>query len=219
MKKLDTSKLNRNLLSERVYEELEENILNGSLAPGDALPEIPLAEEFGVSRTPVREAIRNLELEGLVRSIPNRGTLVVGISAKDIDDIYAIRGYVEGLAARWAAEHVTAEQLGQMQNVVALQEFYAGRGDFVQVWQLDTRFHQLLYQASGSHVLRQTLSNLHRYIQRVRELSIKKPGRAGPSVREHRSVLEAIEKRNGKEAESRMASHIHNAHANIQSGV
>lgn len=219
MKKLDTSNLNRSLLSERVFEEIQESILNGDFAPGDPLPEIKLSEQLGVSRTPVREAIGKLELEGLVKSIPNRGTLVIGISEKDIDDIYTIRMYVEGLAAKWAAQHITDEQLEQMRSIVELQEFYVEKKDILQVWQLDSRFHQLLYKASGSHVLRHTLSNLHRYIQRVRELSIKKPGRAIPSVCEHRSILEAIEKHDGELAEKLTSEHIRNAHQNIQKGI
>jgi len=111
MKKLDTASMNRTLLSERVFEEIQNSILNGDLAPGDPLPEIKLSEELGVSRTPVREAIGKLELEGLVRTIPNRGAMVVGISEKDIDDIFTIRMYVEGLAARWAAQYITEPQL------------------------------------------------------------------------------------------------------------
>ncbi len=219
MKKLDTSGLNRSSLSERVFEEIEESILNGELAPGDSLPEIKLSEELGVSRTPVREAIGKLELEGLVKTIPNRGTVAVGISEKDIDDIYTIRMYVEGLAAKWAAQHITEEQLDEMRTVVELQEFYVGKRDFLQIWQLDSRFHSLLYKASGSHALRQILSNLHHYIQRVRELSIKKPGRAIPSVQEHRNILEAIEKRDGELAEKLTAEHIRNAHRNIETGI
>ncbi|MFT8887386.1 MAG: GntR family transcriptional regulator [Ethanoligenens sp.] len=219
MKKLDTSNLSRHSLSERVFEEIQESILNGALSPGDPLPEIKLSEELGVSRTPVREALGKLELEGLVKSIPNRGTLVIGISEKDIDDIYTIRMYVEGLAAKWAAQHIADEQLNQLRSIVELQEFYVEKKDFLQVWQLDSRFHQLLYKASGSHVLRHTLSNLHRYIQRVRELSIKKPGRAIPSVREHRNILESIIKQDGELAEKLTFEHIRNAHQNIQKGI
>lgn len=219
MKKLDTSNISRSLLSERVYEAIEESILDGDLAPGDPLPEIRISEELGVSRTPVREAIGKLELEGLVKSIPNRGSLVVGISEKDIDDIYTLRMHIEGLAAKWAAEHSTDEQLEQLRGIVELQEFYVQRGGALQVWQLDTRFHKLLYQSSGSHVLQQTLSNFHHYIQRARELSIKKPGRAVPSVQEHRAIMEAIERHDSAAAERLTAEHIRNAHENILKGV
>ena len=216
MRKLDTSNLSRSSLSEQVFEEIQDSILNGDFAPGDPLPEIKLSEELGVSRTPVREAIGKLELEGLVRAIPNRGTLVIGISGKDIDDIYTIRMYVEGLAAKWAAEHITDQQLEELRSVVELQEFYVEKRDFLQVWQLDSRFHCLLYDASGSPVLKQILSNLHHYIQRVRERSINRPGRAIPSVQEHRSILEAIEQHDGELAEKLSCEHICNAHQSIR---
>lgn len=216
MKKLDTANMSRTLLSERVFEELQNSILNGDLAPGDPLPEIRLSEEMGVSRTPVREAIGKLELEGLVRTIPNRGTMVVGISEKDIDDIFTIRMYVEGLAARWAAQYVTEQQLEEMRSIVDLQAFYVEKEDFLQIWQLDSRFHSLLYNASGSPVLKQVLSSLHHYIQRVRELSIMRPGRAVSSVQEHQNILSAIEGHNGELAEKLTCEHIRNAHQNIQ---
>lgn len=216
MKKLDTSNLSRSSLAEQVYEEIQNNILNGDLAPGDPLPEIRLSEELGVSRTPVREAIAKLEMEGLVKTIPNRGALVVGISEKDIDDIYIIRMLVEGLAAKWAAQDITADQLEELRSIVELQEFYVEKGEPLQICQLDSRFHKLLYQASGSHVLKQVLSTLHHYIQRARELSVEKPERAVPSVGEHRSILEAIERHDGALAEKLTSEHIHNAHQSIQ---
>ena len=88
----------------QVYKELEKAILSGELAPGDSLVEMKLAAQMGVSRTPVREALLQLELENLVKHIPNRGAVVVGISEKDIEDIYTLRMRIEGLAVRWAAE-------------------------------------------------------------------------------------------------------------------
>lgn len=216
MKKLDITNLSSRSLSERVFEEIQNSILNGELTPGEPLPEIKLSEELGVSRTPVREAIGKLELEGLVKSIPNRGTLVIGISEKDIDDIYMIRMYIEGLAAKWASQNVTDQQLEQLRGIVELEEFYVNKKDIWQVWQLDSKFHQLLYEASGSHILKHMLSDLHHFIQRIREISIRKPGRAGPSVTEHRNILEAIEKHDGELAEKLTYEHIRNAHQNIQ---
>lgn len=217
MKKLDTSDIKQASLSEQVFEEIQNSILNGELKPGDPLPEIKISEELGVSRTPVREALRKLELEGLVKTIPNRGTLVVGISEKDIEDIYIIREYIEGLAAKWAAKYMTGEQLEEMQGIVELQEFYANKNDYFQVWQLDSRFHYKLYQASGSRVLKQTLTSMHHYIQRARELSVSREGRAVTSVQEHKNILDAIAKRDGELAEKLAVEHIFKAHRNIHS--
>lgn len=215
MKRLNTEKINDNSLTGQVFKSLQNDILNGVLAPGDAMTEQKLCDELGVSRTPVREALGKLELEGLVRTVPNRGAVVVGICEKDIADIYTIRMYIEGLAARWSAENITDEQLDTLRSIVELQEFYAERRDMMQIWQLDTRFHQLIYESCRSGVLQITLSNFHRYIQKARELSIKKPGRAQPSVREHREILEAVAAHDGALAERLMTKHIENAKNNI----
>jgi DNA-binding GntR family transcriptional regulator len=215
LKRVGSEKINDNSLTGQVFKALQNDILNGVLAPGDALTEQKLCDELGVSRTPVREALSKLELERLVRTVPNRGAVVVGITEKDIADIYTIRMYIEGLAARWSAENITDAQLGTLRSIVELQEFYAERGDMMQIWQLDTRFHELIYESCSSGVLQVTLSNFHRYIQKARELSIKKPGRAQPSVREHRAILEAVAAHDGALAEKLMTEHIGNAKNNI----
>jgi DNA-binding GntR family transcriptional regulator len=214
LNKLESSRQS-NSLTEQVFKVLQNDILNGVIPPGDALTELKLCEELGVSRTPVREAIRKLELEGLVHSVPNKGAVVVGISEKDISDIYLIRMELEGLAAKLSAENITVEQLEQLRNIVELQEFYVSRGDFLQVWQLDTRFHELIYFSGKSRVLQTTLSNFHHYIQKARELSIKKPGRALNSVKEHRAILEAIESHDTLLAERLTNEHIYNAKSNM----
>ena len=101
-------------LGSRVFQKIRDNILNGTYKENDELRETAIGKELGVSRTPVREALRQLELEGLVTIIPNRGAYVSGISHKDIWDIYKIRSMLEGLCARWAAEHITEEQLPKL---------------------------------------------------------------------------------------------------------
>lgn len=219
MKKLGSSKLGSHSLTDQVFESLQNDILNGVLYPGDALIENHISEELGVSRTPVREAISRLELGGLVKTVPNKGALVVGIQDKDIQDIYTIRMYIEGLASKWAADHITGEQLAQLRNIVELQEFYLERSNYAQIWQLDTRFHRLIFDACNSAILRNTLSNFHHFIQKARELSIKKPGRAKPSVHEHLLILEALEKHDADLAEKLTFEHIRNAKNNLQQGV
>jgi DNA-binding GntR family transcriptional regulator len=98
-----------NSLGTRVFKQLQNDIINGEYQPGDYLTETKLSEELGVSRTPIREALKQLELEGLVKSTPGRGVTVQGISTKDIEDIYTIRMMIEGLAARWATEKITSK--------------------------------------------------------------------------------------------------------------
>ena len=107
-------------LSSRVFHTIRENILSGKYATDEELKEKSIGEELGVSRTPVREALRQLELEGLVTIIPNKGAYVVGISQKDIRDIYEIRSRLEGLCARWACDNITKDQLDELEENIYL---------------------------------------------------------------------------------------------------
>ena len=108
----------------RVFRRLREDILSGVYQEQDELREITIGEELGVSRTPVREALRQLELEGLVTIIPNKGAYVTGISRKDVADIYKIRSMLEGMCARWATEHITEKQIEELEEVLLLSEFH-----------------------------------------------------------------------------------------------
>ena len=111
----------------QVFNTLEDAILNGSYKEGDSLNELRLSKSLGVSRTPVREALMQLELEGLVKNIPNKGAVVVGVSEQDVEDIYEIRIRTEGLAARLCAEKITDEELEELEQCMALQEYYLKR--------------------------------------------------------------------------------------------
>ncbi|MHB1131421.1 MAG: GntR family transcriptional regulator [Chloroflexota bacterium] len=215
MKRLDTAPSDNSSLRAQVFKEIELAILNGAFAPGDGLTELKLSADLGVSRTPVREALRQLELEGLVRTIPNKGAVVVGVSEKDIDDIYTIRMHIEGLAAKWAADNITDEEIGALREIVELQEYYVSRGDTLQVWHLDSRFHELIYECCRSRPLKHTLSSFHHYIQKARALSFKTTGRAKVAVQEHRDILEAISSRDSGAAELLTEEHIKNAKRNF----
>ena len=131
-------------LGSRVFHMIRENILSGKYERDEELKEKSIGEELGVSRTPVREALRQLELEGLVTIIPNKGAYVVGISQKDIKDIYEIRSRLEGLCAKWAAENITKEQLDELEENIFLSDFHATKGNAEQMVELDnssTRFY------------------------------------------------------------------------------
>ena len=133
----------------RVFEALEQAIINGEYKEGDTLNELRLTKELGVSRTPIREALTQLELEGLVKNIQNKGAVVVGVSQKDIDDIYAIRLRLDGFAAKLAAENITDEQLDRLEQAVELQSFYSEKADTENVRRFDSEFHNTIYEASG----------------------------------------------------------------------
>ena len=192
----------------RVFKRIREDILSGKYEQNEELRENTIAQELGVSRTPVREALRQLELEGLVTIIPNKGAYVNGISEKDIHDIYVIRSYMEGLCARWACEKMTESCLKDLDEVVELTEFYIRKGNTEQIVELDNRFHELLYRACDSKWLDHMLTDFHHYVERVRMKSLADPKRAEKSNEEHRAIVEALRKRDGAEAESLAHEHI-----------
>ena len=199
----------------RVFTKIREDILAGVYKENEELKEAILGKELGVSRTPVREALRQLELEGLVTIIPNKGAYVTGITKKDIHDIYAIRSYLEGLCARWACEHITQEQIEALDETIYLSAFHARRGHNDQLVELDNKFHELIYEASGSKILNHVLSDFHHYVERIRKVSLSSTNRATKSIQEHEAIFEAIKKRDGDLAESLAHEHIMNTIMNI----
>lgn len=199
----------------RVFHEIREGILSGKYKENEELKENTLGQELGVSRTPVREALRQLELEGLVKIIPNKGAYVIGLTERDIKDIYAARSALEGLCARWAAQYITPEQKKELSENVELSEFYASRGNYAQVCELDTRFHEILYQASGSRIMEHMLLNFHHYVERVRRMSLATEGRAARSNEEHKKILQAIEEKKPQLAEELAHQHVMNTIQNI----
>ncbi len=199
----------------RVFNAIENAILDGEYKDGDSLNELRLSKELGVSRTPVREALMQLELEGLVRNVPNKGAVVIGVTEQDIHDIYEIRIRIEGLASRLCAENITEDELRALEQIVDLQEFYLMKNDTEQIWKLDGDFHKIIYDASRSRPLRFTLSNFHNYIKKARDISVQTEGRAEKTVAEHRAILDAIREHNGDIAEQLTARHISNAELNL----
>ena len=179
-------------LGGKVFQQIRADIINGRYRENDELRENTIGKELGVSRTPVREALRQLELEGLVTIIPNRGAYVTGISHKDIRDIYMIRSRLEGLCAGWAARLRTEEELEKLEETVYLSKFHAQKEHYEQVFELDSRFHEILYEASHSRMLAHTLSDFHQYVQKARKMSITSRSRSRKSNEEHQAILEAI---------------------------
>ncbi len=199
----------------RVFQKLREDILSGKYKEHEELKEVAIGEELGVSRTPVREAFRQLELEGLIQIIPNRGAYVTGITAKDVKDIYMIRSLLEGLCARLATEKITKEQLEEMEENIYLADFHASKGHFDQMAELDNRFHDILYEACDSKMLEHTLKDFHQYVLRVRQKTLSTNTRGRASNDEHRKIMEAIKAGDADKAEQLANSHMINAYDNM----
>ena len=198
-------------LREVVYETLREAIRTGALRPGERLMEIQLAEELGVSRTPVREAIRKLELERFVVMLPRRGTYVANLSLKDINEVFEIRAALDGLAAGLAAERITEEELELMERLLVEIAEHIDQRDNQKIVEADEAFHDILYRASRNERLVGIIYNLREQFTRFRSVSINYPGRLQNTLEEHRQLVEAIAQRNAETAQQKAREHIENA--------
>ncbi len=202
-------------LSGRVFHKIREDILSGKYKRDETLKEKTIGDELGVSRTPVREALRQLELEGLVTIIPNKGASVVGLSKEDIRDIYEIRARLEGLCTKRAAKYITSRQIAELEENIYLVDFHSGKGNYAQVLELDNKFHEILYEASMSKMLKHELSAFHHYVERVRKITLSMPVRIEKSNEEHRMIVEALKNHNEKEAETLATTHMLNTISNM----
>ena len=201
-------------LADQVFERLESDILLGKYTRGQYLTELALVEDLGVSRTPIREALRRLEQEHVIE-ISSRGILVLGVTAEDLADIYAMRLEVEPMVAARAALVATEDEIKELREAVELQQYYVGRHDSDHIKYMDSRFHEILYQASHSTVFYDTLLPLHKKVQKFRKASVENESRADKSMAEHNAILSAIEKRDSEAAAVAMRAHVENAKKHI----
>jgi DNA-binding GntR family transcriptional regulator len=201
-------------LADQVFERLENDIITGFYARGEVLTELRLVEQLGVSRTPIREALRRLEQERLIKDT-GKGSLVLGITLEDLEDIMDIRLRVEPLAAFYAAANITADGIETLRQISELQDFYFSKGDVDRLRQMDDRFHDVIYELCGRTVLKDTLRPLHRKTQRYRKSSIASVERQAASIREHKALLEAICQKDAQEAEKLSREHILHAKENM----
>lgn len=202
-------------LTQRIFNMLQNRILNGIYSDGERLCELKLTKELCISRTPVREAIFQLEQEGLVKIIPNKGAVVTGITQEDIKDIYSIRIQVEGLAAKLCAERITSQEIERLEEIMDLMELYTNKKDYEKLLNVDSQFHSMIFDSSKSRPLIQVLGMLHRYVIRARKVSFQKPGRAEEALNEHMGIYKAILDKKPELAERLTVEHIRNAEKNL----
>ena len=205
-------------LADQIFERLENDIIQGVYPRGEILTELRLAEELGVSRTPIREALRRLEQERLIESA-GKGSVVLGITETDLLDIMTIRERVKEVAAYYAAQNITPEGIKEMSDIVDLQEFYFSRKDAAHLHQVDDRFHDAICQLSNRNVLIDTLLPLLRKTRRYRKLSLENWDRTSNTKQEHYAIYQAIVSGNAPLAEELTAKHISNAKAHMMKGM
>ena len=193
-------------LRDVVFNTLRKAILKGELKPGERLMEIALAERLGVSRTPVREAMRKLELEGLVVMIPRRGAQVANITEKDLNDVLEVRIALENLSIENACTRMTEEQLEELWNAAKNFEATMAEGNLVKL----VAFHEVIYKSSDNRRLNQVLNNLREQIYRYRVEYLKDEETRNLLVKEHKEIYAAIKNRDVKRAQEISYQHIEN---------
>ena len=201
-------------LATQVFEKLEEDIIIGVYPRGEILTEMKLVEQLGVSRMPIREALRRLEQERLIME-SGKGSVVLGITMEDLVDIMDIRQRIEGLAAYYATKNLTPEGREQLRQISELQDFYFEKQDVENLRKMDDKFHDAIYQLSNRPVLRDTLVPLHRKSQRYRKISIEDKSRVGHSIEEHKAIYNAIVSGNADLAAQLITAHIQSAKKNM----
>ena len=197
-------------LATQVFEKLEEDIITGVYPRGEILTELKLVEQLGVSRTPIREALRRLEQERLIKET-GKGSLVLGITMEDLVDIMEIRQRIEGLAAYHATKNLTDEGRVALQQISQLQDFYYEKRDIDNLRKMDDKFHDAIYQLSNRPVLRDALVPLHRKTQRYRRISMEDKDRLNSSIQEHKMICSAILSGDAELAEQLITQHIESA--------
>lgn len=210
----DQKKENRSLTS-IIFDRIREDILNNKYKVGEKIVEAKLADELGVSRTPVREALKQLELDGLVENIPNRGVVVKGITNQDIADIYTIRMEIEGIAAKWCVERMDDNHIDTLKEIYELMEFYTFKKDVEKCFELNTKFHETIYMATKSRYLEHVLKDFQIFMKSTRIKSLKTEGRMDNSLEEHRLILEALVNRDQELAVERIKKHIDNSRKKV----
>lgn len=188
-------------LRERILETIRDAIMSGALKPGEKVAEPELAERFGISRTPIREAFRQLESEGYLTVIPRKGAVVVSFSQKDVEEFYAIKSILEGYAARRACENMTDRDIEKLRGVNEKLRTLAREGDVKHFFKVHNDFHDLFIRAANNEKLNELINNLMQKFQRLRIASLSLPGRMQISVEEHDKIIDAFAGRNGDEAE------------------
>lgn len=206
---------NRSLTSV-IFDKIREDILIGKYISGEKIVEAKLAEEFGVSRTPVREALKQLELDGLVDNIPNRGVVVKGISQQDIDDIFTIRMAIEGIAVEWAIERMEESDYEKLKEIYELMEFYTFKNDLDKIAELNTKFHELIYNSTKSRYLEHVLKDFQYFMKTTRYKSLRSEGRLESALEEHKQVLDAFINNDVKKAKEAILTHVNNSRINAK---
>jgi len=197
--------------SEIIYQEIKEDIINGKYKPNERIVISDVAREFGASDIPVREAMRQLESDGLIQSKPYVGAIVTNFDLADICKIYQIRAVLEGLATRQAVDRIKKNGLKKLDTILSKMTKAVGSGNHVLLSNLNRDFHHVIYAASDNEYLIKVIFDLWDMSLRARAIFSFMPGRAQEAVDEHTDIVAALKKKDAKAAEKLVIEHM-NSH-------
>jgi len=196
------------LISTDLFSTLRKNIIEGKYERGYKLTEQNICSQFNVSRTPVREALRQLEIEGLIETIPNRGAFVLGFSEQEVKDIFELCKPYEVLAVRWAIERITDEELDALEETFDFMEFYSTKNDIEKMMKINTHFHQIIYTASHNRMLSNLLNLYRQYADIAKKNQAPGDNYLALLLEEHREIFEAFKARDAERGVRAMEKHM-----------
>jgi len=179
-------------LSTDLFFKIKEDILSGRLKSNQKLTEQTICDKYKVSRTPVREALLQLEMEGLIENVPNRGAFVLGLSSQDVEDIYTLRKLYEVQAVKWAISRITEDEMDELEETFEFMEFYTMKNDLSKMLNINIAFHQMIYRASHNRMLRHLLSSYQVYLKHHKKTSVDPVLYLNEVLDEHRQIFQAF---------------------------
>ncbi len=200
-------------MSSGLLAKLQKDILTGRFRPGEKLTEQALCKEYGVSRTPIREALRQLEENGLVENRLNRGAFVIGLTEQDYEDMFELRKAYEVQAVKWAIQRITDEEMEKLEETFEFMEFYTMRNDIDKMLVINAGFHQVIYEASHNRMLRKLLSSYQSFLKYKDAGSIYESNYLTTVLEEHRAIFKAFTDKDVQAGAEAMEIHIDRAKA------
>lgn len=194
----------------QVADRIRAQIYKHELQPGDAIDEMALCERYGISRTPLREALKVLSSEGLIELIPRKGSFVRSMEIAELNELFPVMAVLEGLCAREAVENCTPDDLKQLEAMHKKLEEYAANGSIDDYYEQNFVFHQAVQDLSGNRTLQRLIGDLRKILRLARHMQLTIPGRLEASIEEHRQILLAFRKHDADLADHNMQAHLHN---------
>ena len=198
-------------LTDSIAGVIRARILKGEYKIGEKIKETHVAEELSVSRTPIRKAFKQLEEEGLIEYVPNKGCFAKGFTRQDIEDVYAVRKVLEELTVEWAVKRITDDDVRAMAEKCEEMQGYVDNADSARVLACNKEFHEVIYRATGSRFMSQVLRSYKEYIEQTTRPIFYEPKFLQQIVDEHRAIVDAFEKRDTKSAVAAMSRHMTNS--------